>query len=438
MTESTVTTQTEVIDLEDLAHVREVVDKANRKAVKIGVPGYVIHEGARSVREVKVPDPFNIGSWKVVGHIEQVEVSVLGEAPKYAGWTFVATIDWVNDDAVIRKVRGLEDVDTNPARAALVPNGCDHCNAARSRNATYLLRHEDGTFKQVGSTCLREFLGVEVNLSLLGFNPYEGCDSTNRYVPDTFGTLHVLEDTLAIIRYFGWVSGGQAYNDSTKTATRERLTTAYSRESDTYKGRETAAGEARRAIRENRREDDAERAAAIIAWIRSDAIGNTEYAQNLKAAVGSAPQTRTFTTNETGEWTTYTREVEEFQFRHLGLVISAVEGYRRFEEKAAARKVEHASSLNEWVGVEKERLRALRLTVVSTRWIESDFGSSLLVIFRDEPGHTFKWFASNAPEALETTGATVVLDGTVKKHETYNERKSTVLTRCAVKEVVTS
>lgn len=420
---NTPTIQTEVIDLADLDAVRASVEKANKKAAKIGVAGYTITLGERSSRDITAPDPFVPGAWKVIGTVGTVEVTVTGEAPKYAGWTFVATIDWVGNDAVIKKVNGLEDIDTTAVRATLVPNGCDHCNAARDRNETYLLRHEDGAFKQVGSTCLRDFLGVQVNLSLIGYNPYSDCDSTNRYAPEFFTTLGALEDTLALVRAYGWVSAGAAYNDPSKTSTKDRLIEAYKDHRTTVAGRRTAGQEYRDAIVANHREDDAATAEAVLAWVRSDAVGNSDYAQNLRAAVGTEPRT----------------PVETFRFEHLGIVISAVTGYQRWVEKNAAKETERTQfAASEFVGAEKERLRNLRLTVRSSRWVDSQFGSSLLVLLHDEAGNAFKTFASNPSRALETAGAVVVLDGTVKKHETYNGLKSTVLTRCSVKEEVTA
>lgn len=414
-----ITTQTREIDLDDLEAVRAAVAKANKKAAKIGVPGYVIHEGAHGVRDITAPDPFNPGSWKVIGHVETVEVSVLGEAPKYAGWTFVATIDWVGDNAVIRKVAGLDHVDTTSARDGLEPNGCDHCHAARDRKNTYLLRSDSGEFKQVGSTCLREFLGVEVNLSLLGFNPYEGCDSTNRYAPDFYLTLRALEDTLAVIRQFGWTSASAAYNNPALTATKAHLLAAYSPEPDIRRGQETHAGEVRRAIREQAEPGDAERAVAILNWVRNTLPGNSDYALNLKAAVGE--------------------DRDRFQAGHLGVVISAVEGYRRWETKEEAKTAERVSLKDSgYVGAVGDRLRGLVLEVRSARWIEGLYGSTLIVLFSDANGNAYKWFASNPPRSLETVGTKVQVTGTVKKHEEFNGLKSTVLTRCGVKEVVTA
>jgi hypothetical protein len=421
-----ITTQSKVIDLDDLDAVRAAITKANKKATKIGVPGYVLVEGTRGHRDITVPDPVHPGSWKVIGQIETVEVEVLGQAPRYAGWTFVATLAWDGDNVVIRKIDGL-DVDTTAARPNLKPLWCDHCNTARDRNETYLLVSDTGEFKQVGSTCLREFLGVEVNLHLIGFNPYEGCDSSNRYAPSRYATLQVLQDTLAIVRAYGWLSASAAYNHG-GTSTKSRLAEAYEDHRTEVAGRSTPAQEYREAIAREYREGDEALAAEILNWVRNVLPTTSEYAQNLRAAVGE-PETGTLV-----DGTQFVRNT--FRRDNLGLVVSAVTGYQRWTEKETARKVETANTLNEYVGTVKDRLRDLHLTVTSTRWISSDYGTSLLVVLRDEAGHAFKWFASNAPQALETVGQQVVLDGTVKKHEEYNGRKSTVLTRCSVKEVV--
>ena len=36
---------------------------------------------------------------------------------------------------------------------------CDYCNTLRNRNETHIVQNEEGTIHQVGSTCVRDFLG---------------------------------------------------------------------------------------------------------------------------------------------------------------------------------------------------------------------------------------------------------------------------------------
>lgn len=417
------TVQTRVLDKSDYAIVHEAVTKANRKAEKLGQPGFVLTSAPAPDREIRVEDPFNPGGWKVIGTVEQVEVTVTGTPPRIAGWTFVATLEWdvVSHEVVIKKIDGL-DIDLTNARPQA--EWCDHCNSRRLRTNTYLLVHDSGEFKQVGSTCLREFLGVEVHLNLLGFNPYAGIEDKspiNR--PTRLATLAVFRDVLAITRAFGWVSAGAAYADNSKTSTKERLTAAYFDRSSKGLGEDTRKGAA-----EHIREDDEETAKAILEWVRT-VVDNSEYVANLKAAC-AATEVREIDANTTVS-------IDTFAVTNLGLVVSAPYAYQRYTERQAARAAENTSTAHsEFQGTVKERLRGLHLTVKSTRYIDGDFGTSLLVVLADEKGNAFKWFATSWPQSLETVGATVVLDGTVKKHEIYNDRKSTVLTRCTVKEVV--
>lgn len=400
------TVQTRVLDKADYNIVHEAVTKANKKADKIGVPGFTLTSAPAEPREVRVPDPFNPGSWKVVGYVEQVEVSVIGTAPRIAGWTFVATLEWdtVSKQAVIRKIDGL-DVDLSSARPEY--EHCDHCNTKRARSNTYLLRHDDGSFKQVGSTCLREFLGVEVNLQLLGFNPYGNVEDNSPRRPERLRSLAAFVDVIAITRGFGWVSAGAAYDDHSKTSTKERYGALLWDLRKDGLGEETRNGSVHKA-------DDIVRAADVLAWVRT-VEDNSEYIQNLKAALAA--------------------EDDTFNVTNLGLVVSAPFAYQRYIERQEAKKVEAKASVNSvYQGTVGERLRGLRLTVKTVRYIDGQFGLTTLFILNDAAGNSFKWFCSTGCQG--EVGDTLVLDGTVKKHEEFNGLKSTVLTRCSVKEVV--
>jgi len=90
------------------------------------------------------------------GLVERVvNLDVTGETPKFNGWSFVATLNHTVEGNVVRAVPGL-DV---PVQFRNRQPVCDHCECSRNRRDTYIVRHDDGTFKQVGSNCLKDFLG---------------------------------------------------------------------------------------------------------------------------------------------------------------------------------------------------------------------------------------------------------------------------------------
>ena len=82
---------------------------------------------------------------------------------------------------------------------------------------------------------------------------------------------------------------------------------------------------------------------------------------------------------------------------------------------------------NKWIGSIGQRLNGLELKVVFIKQFESEWGVSTLHKFVDEEGNSFSWFSSS--KTLEM-GSSYRLNGTVKKHEEYKERKTTQLTRC--------
>lgn len=103
----------------------------------------------------------------------------------------------------------------------------------------------------------------------------------------------------------------------------------------------------------------------------------------------------------------------------------AADNIRREAAKKAARDVQ----LDEWFGTEKKR-EIFTLRCVYTQAIDGAYGTSYLHVFLDPQGRKATWFASG--DCLEK--GTYTLKATVKKHETYQGKKSTQLSRCVVVE----
>jgi hypothetical protein len=77
---------------------------------------------------------------------------------KLAGWEFMARLDHTDEGTILRKLT-TEELPTRYRDASPV---CDHCQFKRRRRDTFVVRHcETGEFKQVGSSCLKDFLGHE-------------------------------------------------------------------------------------------------------------------------------------------------------------------------------------------------------------------------------------------------------------------------------------
>lgn len=161
-----------------------------------------------------------------------LEVCLDVEPIKIDGWRFMARIDHSNDTGNVLRVVPNATVDKRFRTAA--PN-CEHCNHKRMRRDTFVLFNEDtGDFKQVGSTCLEDFLGHDAAAlgrvaELAGYatelaraieseptDPEVRGLNDRRYVDLPEYLSHVA----AMVRVNGWVSGKAAYESDYLVATR--------------------------------------------------------------------------------------------------------------------------------------------------------------------------------------------------------------------------
>lgn len=143
-------------------------------------------------------------------------IKVWGETPMFAGYTLVAVVDDLNE--AMRQVRGV------PGHEATLPDSlwttdshCDHCGHNRQRNTVIVLSDENGELVQIGTSCVKDFLGGHSPADVawmatwlpefsegLADNDNGGWGSSEMtYDPKAFLTLAV-----ASIDTKGWVSRG--------------------------------------------------------------------------------------------------------------------------------------------------------------------------------------------------------------------------------------
>ena len=71
------------------------------------------------------------------------------------GWKLVAKVDFAGGRPVTSVLPGFEFRFTRRKDK----NGCDHCHHKRNRNVCYIVENTKGTRKQIGSKCVKDFLG---------------------------------------------------------------------------------------------------------------------------------------------------------------------------------------------------------------------------------------------------------------------------------------
>ena len=88
-----------------------------------------------------------------------------GAAPVLAGWALEAIVEHHGERGTVRAVGELgEHLDPEAFQSAW----CEHCGVRRRRSTTFVVVHvESGELRQVGSDCVRDFLG--------GHDPERAC-----------------------------------------------------------------------------------------------------------------------------------------------------------------------------------------------------------------------------------------------------------------------
>jgi hypothetical protein len=194
-----------------------------------------------------------------------LEVCLDVEPIKIDGWRFVARIDHAPETGnIIRTVPNEGDIDH---RFRNVAPDCQHCNHKRLRRDTFVLFNETtGEFKQVGSTCLADFLGHEATklgrIAELSGYAVELARAIEREPVESQGLIErryidleaFLTHSAAMVRLNGWVSGKTAY-ETGASSTREHALNNMFPESHMYP------------VKPN--DDDVQLAAKAIEWAQS-------------------------------------------------------------------------------------------------------------------------------------------------------------------------
>ena len=384
------------------------VERANRRAAKLGVEPIRLTLG--DTADLQIDDLYAI---------RVRNVTIEGQAPRIAGWTFVATLQHLGEDGnLVRTIPGVSLPESyrtqNPA--------CDHCNLVRRRNDTYVLQNDAGDLRQVGSNCLQDFVGgldphaaAAMAEILQGLNEcaeglrdddgFDGGIGRNSRVINLVSYLAIVAHS---IQQGGWVSRAQArdsFKDGMATAD-VALSLMFDRSAEAQRERKSA------------RQQYLQEAEDALRWSRETLAAKAElndYEYNLVVAT----------------------KQDFVDLRMLGLAASLIPAYRREIEQEIQRKQQAETS--RYVGTVGKR-ETFELTVAGTRTIEGQYGTTTLYRFLDRSGNVLTWFSSGIARytdeeglkpAIEV-GQTYRIKGTIKKQEEYRGVQQTILTRCKI------
>lgn len=356
------------------------------------------------------PDGCVVGSWKET--IRYIDIDVEGTAA-INGWRFAASLDFTDKGNIISKA--IDDVEI-PARYYDCAPWCEHCKTARDRKHSYIVfNEENGEFKQVGRSCLRDFTGglsAEYVANFESFlkeveeaSEFRGLGGWGSSWFDVEKFMEYLAET---IRIYGYVR-----RDSGEISTADRAEELYRNEN----GMRVSRSESTKArlldaeVKGFKAENGKELAGKVREWI----LGNDRednYFHNLKVACG----------------------LEYGGCKVLGLLASAFPAYdRELEFQAEKREREakeaEAREKSSWMGKvgDKVSFKIADFRVL-TSW-ETQWGMTMVYKFVSEDGLEATWKTGNWVSERCIGGS---LTGKIKELKEYRGIKQTELTRCKV------
>jgi hypothetical protein len=384
------------IPAENMGYLELKIAELNKKGSKIGAMPITI-QNLGSVNKT-------VDASGILKRFYKIQIT--GNTPKIDGWRLIGALDHEDGQNVVKVVPGevlpLEFRRTDPTR-------CDFCHTQRDRVHSYIVANDAEQYKQVGKTCLKNFLGHEnpaailATASLLGMLDEILKDASD----ENFGgikntppdTLTFLAYVSAIIEKIGWVPKSAEYGDKISTARMAEYEI-----NSPYSKREY-----------NPTEEDYEVAQKALTWIQTELArknNKSDYEHNI-VIIGSK---------------------KFLDSRHLGFAASIIPAYNRAMEKQKVTTTVSEKPSN-YVGEVGKRFGAkgippLDLQLLGIKITDSIYGTTSIHRFVDNEGNFFVWFASSS-SGLEV-GNKYKIAASVKKHERdkYNKDvKTTYLTR---------
>ena len=331
-----------------------------------------------------------------------IEIEVNGTAPSLDGWTFVAKLD---HDYTIPLISSVPNV-TVPTVYHNHDSSCDHCNSTRNRKTTYVVQNRDTLeYKHVGKSCLKDFLGHQSPATAIRYFEFltslddELCsfDNSENYVP-----FYSIDKLLAIAKHisdvYGFMSVKKA-REINELGIREVQSTSsdvfmYINNPNFYKDFTEDHGKVT--------EEHISYTKEVIEHFNNMEVKG-DYLYNIKALLSDGC----------------------VKNKEFGIIVSMVGVYINHIEKTKNESL--IKKTNEWFGEIGKRITA-KVTVISIRPFETQYGISYVINMVDDEGRSVVWFASTNKFDIDGTYDVKL---TIKSHDEYKDWKQTVVNRVA-------
>ena len=323
-----------------------------------------------------------------------VDVDIEGSY-KINNYEFVASLEYIDEKGknLIKTISS----DVEVPSLYYTRCECDHCKVNRYRKYTVLLKNiETGEYVQVGKSCVRDYLGVDICHYASYLSIWESLDeyveSLNKesygFKARAYGVEDIICTTLEQVKHDGYISKNTAYENGTDS-TSSRVWHIFNETKNKYGEPLYTAYEIT--------EETRIKAKDIVKFINEADDSNNAYVHDLKLLLS----------------------LDYVDGDKLGLVVSSVGYYLREINKNIAKAKKIAS---QYVGNIGEKITFTATPVC----VYSDYNAyGVMYIYKfNVDNNEIIWKTSKPLENSEVT-----IKATIKEHSDFRGNKQTVITR---------
>lgn len=393
------------IPSERMGEFKRKIDVIQAQAHKLNLPAWDVTIGEEEWRPVRATVEDSSG--RAISRTMQLEgspVMIVGESPVLAGWKFLAKIDHGVGGNL---VKAMSDGERAPAEWHSCGPNCDHCGVSRQRNNTYMLKNvETDDVKQVGSSCISDFLGEQYRDPERIAAMYDHLMEIGRefdYDPErepggvglsSYGVLpeRLMAATLKIIQEDGGYISAEKAESLNCLSTGDRLRAAFW---------------SKRPIEVTPDVGNLEQAPKMVRWLKEQKGTDSLWLRNIA----------------------YLADRPGIVCKDAGLFASGYVAWNR----ELQRQLRSERGAGDWVG---ECGAKISVPAILERrgGYETQFGYKSVLSFRDEEGNALTWQTQSPPLGL-VVGSNYRLMATVKGHGEYRGDKQTEIIRAKVAEL---
>lgn len=328
------------------------------------------------------------------------------------GWALVCVIEHTNYGNIIRVINDTIEV---PKYYRSIQPYCEHCNTNRRRKETFLLFNQSSnTYKLVGRSCLKDFLGVDVCHFGYIHSIVSELEDKQNYNYESNGFIKYINsfDYLCVvnecIRMFGFISKTKSEEECQEATSQMALRYL---EENFLDEKERIKLDDKNYCPDNKENMNSVKMALEAIETYEDK-GMTDYINNLKCV----------------------SKMEYVQKKHIGILASLMAWHYKELDKIRKQKEQKEykdrQKQSQFVGKVGDKIHLENAQLKMLTSFDGQYGTTHLYQITSNT-NIFIWFTTKFID-----NGNYVIDGAVKDHKLYEDVKQTIITRCKVAKII--